>query len=103
MKPGAGKTGNRLVFAFGTIRIIVQLVLDVEAGRRASENETSHHQNMTAQTRLTVIYRKVWILPTPAGPPSQRQPGAGVDSAATKRPGHPGLGGGLPGLGQAYL
>jgi hypothetical protein len=42
MQPGAGKIGNSLVFVFGNICIIVRFVLDVEAGRRASENEIRH-------------------------------------------------------------
>jgi hypothetical protein len=43
------------MLVFGNIWIVIQLVLDVEAGRRAPENEISHHQNMTAQTRQPMI------------------------------------------------
>ena len=42
MYPGAGRTGDRLVLVFGNIWIVIQLVLDVEAGRRAPENELAH-------------------------------------------------------------
>jgi hypothetical protein len=55
MQLGAGKTGDRLVFVFGRALIIIQLVLDVEASRRASENEIGHRQNMTALRRMTMI------------------------------------------------
>jgi hypothetical protein len=42
MYPGAGRTGDGLVLVFGNIWIVIQLVLDVEAGRRAPENELAH-------------------------------------------------------------
>jgi hypothetical protein len=42
MYPGAGRTGDRLVLVFGNIWIVIQLMLDVEAGRRAPENEMAH-------------------------------------------------------------
>jgi hypothetical protein len=42
MYPGAGRTGDRLVLVFGNIWIVIQLVLDAEAGRRAPENEMAH-------------------------------------------------------------
>jgi hypothetical protein len=42
MYPGAGRTDRRLVLVFGDICIVIQLVLDVEAGRRAPENEMAH-------------------------------------------------------------
>jgi hypothetical protein len=42
MYPGAGRTGDRLILVFGNIWIVIQLVLDVEAGRRAPENEMAH-------------------------------------------------------------
>jgi hypothetical protein len=32
----------------GNIRIIIQLVLDVEADSRTPENDVGHHQNVTA-------------------------------------------------------
>jgi hypothetical protein len=42
MCPGAGGTDDRLVLVFGNIWIVVQLVLDVKAGRRTPENEMPH-------------------------------------------------------------
>ena len=42
MYPGAGRTGDRLVLVFRNIWIVIQLMLDVEAGRRAPENEMAH-------------------------------------------------------------
>jgi hypothetical protein len=39
---GAGGTGDRLVLVFGNIWIVIQLVLDVETGCRAPENEVAH-------------------------------------------------------------
>jgi hypothetical protein len=42
MNPGAGRTSDRLVLVCGNIWIVIQLMLDVEAGRRASENEMAH-------------------------------------------------------------
>jgi hypothetical protein len=42
VQPGAGYTPNRLVLIFGNIWIVIQFVLDVEAGRWASENEMGH-------------------------------------------------------------
>jgi hypothetical protein len=38
MQCSAGKAGNRLVLVIGNIWIIVQFVLDVEAGRRTRKN-----------------------------------------------------------------
>jgi hypothetical protein len=46
MYPGAGRTVDRLVLVFGNIWIIIQLVLDVEAGCRASEDELTHLFNL---------------------------------------------------------
>jgi hypothetical protein len=46
MDPGAGRTVDRLVLVFGNIWIIIQLVLDVEAGCRASEDELTHLFNL---------------------------------------------------------
>jgi hypothetical protein len=42
MNLGAGRADDRLVLVFGHIRIVIQLVLDVKAGRRAPENEVAH-------------------------------------------------------------
>jgi hypothetical protein len=42
MYPGAGRAGDRLVLVFRNIWIVIQLVLDVEAGPRAPENEMAH-------------------------------------------------------------
>jgi hypothetical protein len=42
MYPGAGRTDDRLVLVFENIWIVIQLLLDVEAGRRAPENELAH-------------------------------------------------------------
>jgi len=43
----------------GNIRVIVQLVLHVEAGRRAHENEIGHRESLTALSRQILIHRKV--------------------------------------------
>lgn len=42
MHPGAGGAHDPLVLVFVNIRIVVHLTLDVEAGRRAPENEIGH-------------------------------------------------------------
>jgi hypothetical protein len=55
MQLRASKTGDRLVLVFGNIWIVIQLMLDVEAGRRAPENKIGHYENMTAQTCQTMI------------------------------------------------
>jgi hypothetical protein len=49
MQPGAGKTPDRFVLVFGNIWIVIQFALDVEAGRRALENEMGHHQKYDGQ------------------------------------------------------
>ena len=59
MQPGAGKTPDRLVLVFGNIWIVIQFALDVEAGRRALENEMGHRKNVTAKSCPTLIQRKV--------------------------------------------
>jgi hypothetical protein len=46
MCPGAGRAGDPLVLVFENIWIVIQLVLDVEAGRRAPENELTHLFNL---------------------------------------------------------
>jgi hypothetical protein len=38
----ASKAGNRLVLVIGNIWIIIQFVLDVEAGRRTRKNEVRY-------------------------------------------------------------
>jgi hypothetical protein len=53
MHSGAGRTGDNLVLVFGNIRIVIQLVWDVEAGRRTLE--MGHRQNMTALRRQAMI------------------------------------------------
>jgi hypothetical protein len=47
MQPCAGRAGDRLILGFGNIRIDVQLVLDVEAGRRAPEDGIGHPNSVT--------------------------------------------------------
>jgi len=42
MQPGASWADVPLILVFGNIWIVIQLVLDVEAGRRAPENEMGH-------------------------------------------------------------
>jgi hypothetical protein len=42
-----------IVLVFGNIRIVIQLVWDVEAGRRTLE--MGHRQNMTALRRQAMI------------------------------------------------
>ncbi len=39
---GAGGAHDPDIFVLGNVRIIIQLVLDIEAGRRAPENGISH-------------------------------------------------------------
>ena len=51
MDPGAGRTIDRLVFVFGNIWIVIQLVLDVQAGCRASENEVAHLSELLRRLR----------------------------------------------------
>jgi len=48
MYPGAGRADDRLVLVFGNIWIVIQFVLDVEAGCRAPENELAHSFNLMA-------------------------------------------------------
>ena len=55
MYPGAGRTGDRLVLVFGNTWIVIQLVLDVEAGRRAPENELTHPFNLMTPRHQTMI------------------------------------------------
>jgi hypothetical protein len=52
---GAGGTGDRLVLVFGNIWIVIQLVLDVEAGCRAPENEVAHSFNLMTPRHQTMI------------------------------------------------
>ena len=47
MQPGAGRAGFSLVLVVGNIWVVIQLVLDVETGRRAPEDGIGHHENMT--------------------------------------------------------
>ena len=49
MQRSASKTGDRLVLVIGNIWIVIQFVLDAEAGRGAPENEISHRENMTVR------------------------------------------------------
>jgi hypothetical protein len=56
---GAGRPRYRLIFVFGNIWIVIQLVLDVEVGRRASEKEISYHYNSTSRWWKTLMQRKV--------------------------------------------
>jgi hypothetical protein len=55
MYPGAGRTGDRLVLVFGNILIVVELVLDVEAGHPAPENELTHPFNLMTPRHQTMI------------------------------------------------
>jgi hypothetical protein len=48
MQPGASWADGPLILVFGNIWIVIQLVLDVEAGRRAPENEWAIGHDMTA-------------------------------------------------------
>src|SRR5664279_2674102 len=42
MQSGAGWADDPLILVFGNIWIAIQLVLEVQAGRRAPENEMGH-------------------------------------------------------------
>ncbi len=42
MHLGAGGTDDPHIFVLGNIWVIIRLVLDVEIGRRAPENEMGH-------------------------------------------------------------
>jgi hypothetical protein len=55
MYAGAGRTGDGLVLVFGNIWIVIQLVLDVEAGCRAPENEVAHPFNLMTPRHQTMI------------------------------------------------
>src|SRR6478672_5752985 len=55
MYPGAGRTGDRLVLVFGDIWFVIQSMLDVEAARRAPENEICHH---TTSARPPAVQEK---------------------------------------------
>ena len=56
---GAGLAPDGVMFVFGNIWLVIPLALNVEAGRRALENEIGHQGNVTALRRQTLIWRKV--------------------------------------------
>ena len=55
MQPGASKTGDRLVFVFGNIWIVIHLMLHVEPARRAPENEIGHRSGYGGPANQTMI------------------------------------------------
>jgi len=55
MQSGASKTGDPLILVFGNIWIAIQLVLDVEAGRRAPENEMGHRSGYDGPANQTMM------------------------------------------------
>ena len=55
MHLGAAWAHDALVLVVGNIRIIIQLVLDVEAGRRAPENEIGHLSGYDRGANQTMI------------------------------------------------
>jgi hypothetical protein len=59
MHHGTARARDPLVLVSGNIWIIIEMVLDVEAGRRAPENDVGHHENIVALRCQTMIYRKV--------------------------------------------
>lgn len=55
MHLGAGGAHDPLILVFGNIWIVINLMLDVEPGLRASENEMGHQCNMTAPRHRAMI------------------------------------------------
>ena len=55
MQSGAGWADDPLILVFGNIWIAIQLVLDVEAGRRALENEMGHRSGYDGPANQTMM------------------------------------------------
>jgi hypothetical protein len=55
MQSGAGWADDPLIPVFGNIWIVIQLVLDVEAGRRAPENEMGHQSGYDGPRHQAMI------------------------------------------------
>jgi hypothetical protein len=55
MQSGAGWADDPLILVFGNIWIAIQLVLDVEAGRRAPENEMGHRSGYDGPANQTMM------------------------------------------------
>jgi hypothetical protein len=55
MQSGAGWADDPLILVFGNIWIAIQLVLDVEAGRRAPENEMGHRPGYDGPANQTMM------------------------------------------------
>ena len=55
MQSGAGWADDPLILVFGNIWIAIQLVLDVEAGRRAPENEVGHRSGYDGPANQTMM------------------------------------------------
>jgi hypothetical protein len=55
MQSGAGWAEDPLILVFGNIWIAIQLVLDVEAGRRAPENEMGHRSGYDGPANQTMM------------------------------------------------
>ena len=51
----AGWADDPLILVFGNIWIAIQLVLDVEAGRRAPENEMGHRSGYDGPANQTMM------------------------------------------------
>ena len=55
MQSGAGWADDPLILVFGNIWIAIQLVLDVEAGRRAPENEMGRWSGYDGPANQTMM------------------------------------------------
>jgi hypothetical protein len=55
MQSGAGWADDPLILVVGNIWIAIQLVLNVEAGRRASENEMGHPSEYDGPANQTMM------------------------------------------------
>jgi hypothetical protein len=55
MQSGAGCADDPIVLGFGNIWITIQLMLDVEAGRRAPENKMGHQLGYDGPANQTMM------------------------------------------------
>ena len=55
MHLGAGGAHDPDIFVLGNIWVIIRLVLDVEAGRRAPENEMGHRSGYGGPANQTMM------------------------------------------------
>jgi hypothetical protein len=82
MQSGAGWADDPLILVFGNIWIAIQLVLDVEAGRRAPENEMGH----LSECDGTATPDHDLAQGSPGAPAPLRCPCAGADRPAHDSP-----------------